>query len=309
MEVVGFPPETDRLGENLKKRGEVVLSRQCTRALLVFFLLTAWTGGAVTPLGEADAAPARKKGKYAGMILISGGPFTMGRSGGFPDEEPGHQVILPAFYIDRNLVTWAQYAEFIRVKGATGPKGEMFLDVFDEDTRIIKQKDGSWTVVPGEENLPAGEMAWAGGVAYCKWKGKRLPSEAEWEKAARGKDGRLYPWGNQKPSKELAFLSEFRNETGPVGQRPRGASPYGVLDMAGQVWEWTRSLYRPYPYKPRDGRENTGAPGPRVARGGNSASRDDELTATARQPVFSGRLEGGHRYFGFRCASKVQLVM
>ncbi len=243
------------------------------------------------------------------MILIPAGPFTMGRSGGPPDEKPGHKVVLPAFYIDRNLVTWAQYAEFIRVKGDTGPKGEMYLDTYDEDTRIMNLKDKGWTVFPTQENFPAGEMAWAGAAAYCKWKEKRLPSEAEWEKAARGKDGRLYPWGNQKPSKELAFLSEFRNETGPVGRHPKGASPYGVLDMAGQVWEWTRSLYRPYPYNPKDGRENLDAEGPRAARGGNSASIDEEITATAREPVYPGRLDSGHRYIGFRCASKVQLVM
>ncbi len=305
MAVVGSTPQDERLGENRIKKGEANLTQRLSRILLALFLLAAWRGAPALP---ADAAPA-KKGKYAGMILIPAGPFTMGRSGGPPDEKPGHEVVLPAFHIDRNLVTWAQYAEFIRVKGDTGPKGEMYLDTYDEDTRIMNLKDKGWTVFPTQENFPAGEMAWAGAAAYCKWKEKRLPSEAEWEKAARGKDGRLYPWGNQKPSKELAFLSEFRNETGPVGQHPKGASPYGVLDMAGQVWEWTRSLYRPYPYNPKDGRENLDAPGPRVTRGGNSASIDEEITATAREPVYPGRLDSGHRYIGFRCASKVLLVM
>ena len=269
-------------------------------------LLAAWAFQATAPL--AGAAIVEGKGKFAGMVLIPAGPFTMGRSGGPPDEKPGHTVHLPAFYIDKNLVTWARYAEFIRAKGPAGPKGEVYLDVGDEDNRILLL-DRKWIVPKEFDNFPAGEMAWQGAVAYCKWRGKRLPSEAEWEKAARGTDGRLYPWGNQKPAKDLAFFGSFRNDAAPVGQYPRGASPYGALDMVGQVWEWTRSLYRPYPYLPKDGRENLDFHDARVSRGGNTSSVGEELSSTSRVPVYPGRLDGGHRYFGFRCASKTELLL
>ena len=258
--------------------------------------------------GVAAAAPGMGKGKFVGMLRIPAGPFTMGRNGGPPDERPGHTVRLPVYYIDKNLVTWAQYAEFIQAKGPSGPKNEMYLDEYDSDTRIMNIK-GKWIVQKGFEKFPAGEMAWQGAVAYCKWRGKRLPSEAEWEKAARGTDARLYPWGNQKPTKDRAFFGSFRNDAAPVGRFPKGASPYGVLDMVGQVWEWPRSLYRPYPYKPKDGRESLKVHDARVARGGNTSSDDQGLTSTSRVPVYPGRLDSGHRYFGFRCASDMQLLM
>ncbi|MBT3351210.1 MAG: SUMF1/EgtB/PvdO family nonheme iron enzyme [Nitrospinaceae bacterium] len=274
-----------------------------------FFLVlhVLWIFSGVGPQ-TAFGAPVEGKGKYAGMVLIPAGPFTMGRNGGPPDEKPAHKVHLPAYYIDKNLVTWVQYAEFIRKKGPTGPKGEMYLDVEDQDNRILFDKD-SWAVEKGFEKFPAGELAWHGAIAYCKWKGKRLPSEAEWEKAARGTDARLYPWGNQKPAKDLAFFGSYRNDVAPVGRYPKGASPYGVLDMAGQVWEWTRSLYRPYPYKPKDGRESFKVHDGRVARGGNTSSDNAGLTSTSRVPVYPERLDGGHRYFGFRCASKTELLL
>lgn len=160
----------------------------------------------------------------------------------------------------------------------------------------------------GPENYPAAELSWHGALAYCRWRGKRLPSEAEWEKAARGTDGRRYPWGNQPPTSELAFFGGFFGETVPVGRYPKGASPYGVLDMAGQVWEWTRSLYRKYPYQSRDGREKLKADGARVARGGTSSSDAGGLTSTSRTPVYPGRLDTGHAYFGFRCAANLEMV-
>jgi len=98
----------------------------------------------------APAAPLERKGKFAGMMLIPTGPFTMGRNGGTPDEKPAHKVHLPAFHIDKNLVTWAQYAEFIRRKGPAGPKGGVYLDVEDEDNRILPSM-GGWSVEKGVE--------------------------------------------------------------------------------------------------------------------------------------------------------------
>ncbi len=247
-------------------------------------------------------------GKFAGMVIIPAGEFTMGRDNGPADEAPGHKLFLPAFYIDRNLVTAREYAKFIQEKGPVGPKGEMYLDVADPDALVYNQ-GGKWLPRKGFENNPAGEMSLFGAAAYCKWAGKRLPSEAEWEKAARGTDGRLYPWGNDLPRPDLAFIGGFRGETVPVGQFPKGASPYGVLDMAGQVWEWTRSLHRPYPYDPKDGREDAAVIDAVVARGGNTSSSAGGLTSTSREVVYSARAATGHAYIGFRCASDALMVL
>ena len=246
--------------------------------------------------------------KHAGMVLIPAGEFVMGRDDGPPGEGAAHKLFLPSFFIDRNLVTIEQYARFIRARGPVGPKGEMYLDVADDDNRIHPAGD-SWQVEPGWENHPASEMAWHGAVAYCKWLEKRLPSEAEWEKAARGTDRRLYPWGNGPPTPELAFFGGYRGESVPVGRYPKGRSPYGVMDMAGQVWEWTRSIAKGYPYDPKDGREDLSAPYPRVTRGGNASSGPDGLTATSRHLVDPGRQARGHAYYGFRCVSKIEMVL
>ena len=268
-------------------------------------LLAGWIGHFNHTDGVKAAAP---DGNSSGMVLISAGSFTMGRNNGPPDEKPAHQVFLPAFRIDKNLVTVAEYAKFIQVKGPVGPNTEMYLDVEDPDT-LIHRRGGAWLPDQGFENYPAGEMSWYGAVAYCKWLDKRLPSEAEWEKAARGTDGRPYPWGNEKPRPDLAFFGGFRGEVVPVGQFPAGASPFGVLDMAGQVWEWTRSIYRPYPYDPNDGREGPSTSEPRVTRGGSSSSDHEGLTATSREIVFPGRAATGHAYFGFRCISSLPMVL
>ena len=158
--------------------------------------------------------------KHAGMVLVPAGEFTMGRDGGPPEEGPAHKLFLPAFRIDRNLVTMKEYARFIRAKGPVGPKGEQYLDVADDDNRIHQVGD-TWQVEPGWEDYPASEMAWHGAVAYCKWLEKQLPSEAEWEKAARGTDRRLYPWGNDPPRAGIGLLRRLARRVragGPVSQ-------------------------------------------------------------------------------------------
>jgi formylglycine-generating enzyme required for sulfatase activity len=167
-------------------------------------------------------------------------------------------VYLPDYYMARTPVTNAQYAAFVKAADHKPP--------------------GYWVAkkpAQGLENHPVVEVSWHDAMAYCGWlveivgRPYRLPSEAEWEKAARGADGRIYPWGNEWDAQRCNTEEGNKEETTLVGSYPQGASPYGLLDMAGNVWEWTLSLYRPYPYRSSDGREDPRAEGTRVLRGGS----------------------------------------
>jgi formylglycine-generating enzyme required for sulfatase activity len=185
--------------------------------------------------GAADL-PARIIGQDgAEMVLVPAGPFLMGSLEGEADERPAHTVDLAAFYIDRHEVTHSQYAAFIQ---ATGHKAPI-------DWPNAKMP-------PALAKYPVVNVTWADADAYARWAGKRMPTEAEWEKAARGTDGRIYPWGND-PAKKSASgtdaLDPKRREgrTFPVGSFPDDLSPYGVMDMAGNVWEWTADWYNAYP--------------------------------------------------------------
>ena len=208
------------------------------------------------------------------MILIPAGEFLMGsdpqkdKDAGAA-EQPQHTLYLPDYTIAKTPVTNAQYAEFVRDAGLVAPP---------KHWRKGKPP-------PDELNHPVVNVTWHDAMAYCDWladltgKPCRLPSEAEWEKAARGIDGRIYPWGNRWYPKWGNTEEGGVGDTTPVGRYPRGASPYGVLDMAGNVWEWTRSLwgnnwqipYFRYPYDPQGRRENLEAGDSvfRVVRGGS----------------------------------------
>jgi formylglycine-generating enzyme required for sulfatase activity len=187
------------------------------------------------PAGCQPAAP-------PGMVWIPGGPFTMGTDDTdtegralefgltkpwFEDEHPAHTVNLPGFYLDRNEATNADFAAYVAATGARVP--------------------GTWkaaTYPGGEANYPVASVNWYQANEYCNWVKKRLPTEAEWEKAARGTDGRLYPWGNTFALDKANLMS---GSAQPVGLFAREPSPYGVNDLVGNVWEWTADWYLPYP--------------------------------------------------------------
>ena len=249
----------------------------------------------------APPAPAAPVDPPAGMILVPAGPFTMGREGGPPDEAPPHTLTLPAFWIDRTLVTQADFARFLNANGSRGPRGERYFDEEDEDARIHR-KEGRWAADPGFERHPASEASLRGAAAYCAWAGKRLPSEAEWEKAARGTDGRLYPWGNEPPSPRTSHTARHHGDAAPAGSLPGGASFHGVLDMGASLSEWTRSARRPYPYRPGDGREAFTLEEDMVLRGGLTLGQRGPRTATHREAMSPRRVRAGHAYVGFRCA-------
>ncbi len=218
------------------------------------------------------------------MVLIPAGPFTMGAShaGADPDEQPPHRITLAAFRIDQYEVTHARYRRCVEAGACTLVPDPAYDD-------------------PGRANHPVALANWSQAVAYCQWAGKRLPTEAEWEKAARGADGRRYPWGDE-PADGLANV-HTANGVSPVGAFPRSASPYGVMDMAGNVWEWTSSRYLPYPYDAADGREDLQARGARVNRGGSWVFDWKHAQTTHRSNI--GHVYRRHRDLGFRCAASI----
>jgi formylglycine-generating enzyme required for sulfatase activity len=261
------------------------------RGLLAILFLTAFVALPNTP-GANDGVEMRR---------IPAGPFLMGRDDGPADERPQHRINLPEFLIDRLPVTNSQYARFLEAKGAQGRAGERWYDIDDNDARI-HVRAGKWQADLGFENHPVIENSWFGAVAYCEWSGKRLPTEAEWEKSARGTDGRKFPWGNDPPDRTRAHFSAGWNDFRPVGSFPKGASPYGVLDLAGNGWEWVSSGYLPYPYDAADGREELKRQQVRVTRGGGHDSPAEELTTTHRGGHVSRNFRSGHHNIGFRCA-------
>lgn len=201
------------------------------------------------------------------LVLIPAGTFKVGDRK-FKDNPP-REMELPAFYLSRNLVTNAQYKKYL----TDDSKAEKPLYWDDERFNQPEQPVVGVSAIDAE--------------GYCKWAGRlRLPTEWEWEKGARGTDGRGYPWGEQTPTKELANFGMNVGQTTPVGSFPKGASPYGLMDMAGNVWEWTDSRYR-------DGSVA------RTLRGGSFGSFAAYLRAAYRID-----LPPDHRYdhIGFRCA-------
>jgi len=235
------------------------------------------------------------------MVRIPAGVFVMGSEEGGADEKPQHRITLGEFLIDRTPVTNAQFAQFLNAAGTHSKQGQRWYDMEDADARI-HGRAGRWAADPAAEDHPVVEVSWYGAVAYCRWAGKRLPTEAEWEKAARGVDGRKYPWGEQPPDHERAHFGAGWNETRAVGRLARGASPYGVLDLAGSVWEWVSSAYLPYPYVATDGREDLNCARVRGTRGGGHDSRAEDLTVTNRGHHVSRNPRSGHHNIGFRCA-------
>lgn len=238
------------------------------------------------------------------MIRIPGGPFVMGSDSGPEDRRPAHRVELQPFWIDRTPVTNAQFAVFLNWMGSTeNKKGENLYDWDDSDARIHAEKF-RFRPHKGFEKHPVVEVIWFGARDYCRWAGKRLPTEAEWERAAKGLEGRPYPRGKQPPKGRAQFDKGW-NDTAPVDAHPNGATPEGVLDMAGNAYDWVSSLYWPYPYDAKDGREDLTAFGDRGTRGGAIDDVADMLSTTERGQYVSRNTFSGHHHIAFRCARSV----
>ena len=214
------------------------------------------------------------------MVRIPAGEFLMGSTdSNQSDEKPQHSVTLSDYLIGKYDVTNTQYAAYAQAKGL------------------------NWSMPAGKENHPVVSVNWDDAVAFCAWAAQvtgrnvKLPTEAQWEKAARGTDGRVYPWGNEAPDNTRANFNT--GGTSPVGTYPTGKSPYGALDMAGNVWQWTSSLYKPYPYNPNDGREDQGSRETRVLRGGSWSYNSSDVRAAIRVGSYPNNRNDNN---GFRVA-------
>jgi formylglycine-generating enzyme required for sulfatase activity len=251
------------------------------------------------------------------MVYAPAGTFNMGSTGGdlnqvralcaryggvcetwpFENEQPQHSVRLDALWVDQSEVTNAQYQRCVSAGACeTVQSCDWGTPTFGD---------------PAKTQYPVVCVSWINANAYCRWAGARLPTESEWEYAARGPQGRDYPWGDGFDGNRLSFCDQScphrwrdnavrdgYSEAAPVGAFAAGASWCGALDLAGNVWEWTLSQHKSYPYNPNDGRESVSSDVKRVLRGGSWS--DDPTTVRS-----AARTSENHHYktwhVGFRC--------
>jgi formylglycine-generating enzyme required for sulfatase activity len=256
------------------------------------------------------------------MVFVPGGEFTMGSNDGPTDEQPVHSVEVDGVWIDRTEVTNAMFAQFVEQTGHVTDAEQggcsFAIDLPTETWNCLANTtwlhpQGPASSIEGLGSHPVVQVSWNDATAYCEWAGRRLPTEAEWEKAARGADARTFPWGNDPVAGELLNMADVTYGTAwavtdiddghaftsPVGNYPGGASPYGALDLAANVWEWSSSQYQPYPYDVKDGREDPDPNGTYVLRGGSW----DDFTINVRTTIrFRGAATFRVSYIGFRCA-------
>jgi formylglycine-generating enzyme required for sulfatase activity len=232
--------------------------------------------------GEAEVPTAPPVAEM--MVEIPAGEFTMGNDAGDGDEQPAHTVTLEAFEIDMFEVNNADFARFVEETGY--------------QTEAEKAGESGWRAyAEGKDTHPVVKVTWNDADAYCQWAGKRLPTEAEWEKAARGEEGLIYPWGNEWDPAQANTKEGGLRGTVAVGSFPGGASPYGVFDMAGNVWEWMADWYQPYPdsaYQSEYFGEKF-----KVTRGGGWFQEADLVTTSNRSATDPSAANDD---LGFRCA-------
>ena len=247
------------------------------------------TGASANVLKQAGltAGAGQASGQEMSMAVVPAGEFIMGSQGGAADEQPAHRVYVDAFLMDKYEVSVGQYAKFLEATSQEAPP----------DWNIMNQ--------PQHQKRPVVNIDWADAVTYCKWAGKRLPTEAEWEKAARGTDGRIYPWGNELPTQLHANFGkkEWNNHAAlvPVGKLEDGKSPYGIYDMAGNVWEWVSDWYDPNYYKNSPSQNPAGPSSAelKVLRGGSWGDTMDNLRS-ANPHIYEPMSQ--YHTVGFRCA-------
>ncbi len=238
---------------------------------------SSWLLFAVAPLlfsqlGHGESEPGE-------MLHVPAGTFMMGAdSGGEGDERPAHQVTLAGFWLDRTEVTNLEYQQCVSAE-----KCAPFRD--DVARRFGAGPEGGFR----DEAQPVVGVSFHDASSYCAFRGKRLPSEAEWERAARGDDARRYAWGNEPPSARLACFGRKPGAKGattdPVGSHPDGRGPYGHLDLTGNVWEWTADLYDPMAYRRATAGQGIAGSCAEVLESLASLKKQNRLGFTGKNPI------------------------
>ena len=256
----------------------------CTKFLILLFIIAGF-------LPDASAEP--------DLCLIPAGTFTMGSDDDLPNEAPAHKVYLDAYYIGKTEVTNAEYYPFWLESGGTD----------SEHTPISYEGEfGTWPeIAKTKPNYPVVGVSWDAATAYAAWRGMRLPTEAEWEKAARGTTARRWPWGNTfaQRIKDATLHANIWKQSGahlkPVGTYPTGISPYGAHDMAGNVWEWVADWYSENFYRHSPDRNPKGPTvgSRRVVRGGSWLNPETFARCSTR---FGQHPPIGTSFIGFRLA-------
>lgn len=241
-------------------------------ALLSAFHSSYQTTGPHVSEGRPTTVPSTE-----GMVYLEGGSFVMGNDA-VPEEMPQFEAYVSPFYMDKFPVTVAQYRKFLEATGRQPPK-------FWNEEHL------------SNPDQPVVGVSWEDAQAYCVWAGKELPTEIQWEFAARGKENRKYPWGNSEPDPTRANYADHLNMPSIVGMHEEGCTPEGIHDLAGNVFEWTQDWFRPYSITQAE-RDEPPDPPLRVVRGGSWHSPPDELRTSFRKGVFP---ETRDTIIGFRC--------
>ena len=244
----------------------IIIYAVCCLALLLGACVTS-AEGPDRARSNADWEPVERLIDGVPMVQVPPGCFTMGSRNGRRDEQPAHEICVDdAFWIDQYEVTNTVYGSSGAFEGG---------------------------------DLPRENITWFEARDFCVARGGRLPTEAEWEYAARGPDNLLYPWGNRFVADNLIYDANFGSRTHPVGSRPGGVSWVGAYDMSGNVWEWVNSMYWPYPYDAIDGREDLFNPDERRVYRGGMGSYIDAGTSAAKR--FRALPDTRDWFIGFRC--------
>ena len=285
------------------------------------YFLTRSKGPAYEKAAVSDTAvPESKKYKYlkkntkgfhefqhpadgSTLVLVPAGTFTMG-SDQYSAEEPIQKIAMDDYYIDKYLVTNTQFQKFVEQTQHQTSAEKDGAGMVRIGRRWKKVEGANWkmpdglTPIEGKENNPVSQVSYNDALAYCQWAQKDLPTEAQWEKAARGPEGNEYPWGSAEPNSTMANFDNIVGTTAPVTEYEKGQSYYGVFDMAGNVYQWTKDWYgtgpraEKNPTGPAEGEE-------RVIKGGSFIEGVESLRSPNRdryEPNYSSFL------FGFRCA-------